>query len=101
MNTDLQFMLLVAVLAINHFIIRSTAWHQRMWIFWSCQLLNVTAGSAMVLWGLKEFREDLHIVNVLVGLLFLYHTVQNYIRLQKHVRNQKSQQNTQSGENNV
>ena len=60
---------------------------------------NVAIGSWMLLWGIPEFHKDFQIINVLVGLLFLYHTAQNHLRLQKHLRKQKSTQST--GESNV
>ena len=85
-------MLLIAILASNHFIIRSSAWHKHMWIFWLCQFGNVAIGSWMLLWGIPEFKDTLAVVNVLVGLLFIYHTVQNHMHLQKHIQNQKSQE---------
>ena len=92
MNSDLILMILIAILASNHFIIRSTSWHQRIWIYWCCQLLNVSMGSWLLLWGIPEFKGTLAVVNVLVGLLFLYHAVQNHMHLQKHLREQKTQQ---------
>jgi len=94
MNSDLILMILIAVLASNHFIIRSTMWHKQIWIYWSCQLLNVSVGSFMLLWGIPEFEETFAIVNILVGLLFLYHSAQNHFHLQKHLRKQKLQQDT-------
>jgi hypothetical protein len=91
MNSDLILMILIVILATNHFIIRSDSWHQRIWIYWFCQLLNVSMGSWLLLWGIPEFTGTLTIVNILVGLLFLYHAVQNHMHLQKHLRKMKSQ----------
>ena len=90
MNADLALMILISIIACNHFIIRSNSWHNRMWMFWACQLLNVSMGSWLLLWGIPDFTGTLSIVNTLVGLLFLYHTVQNHLHLQKYLRSQQS-----------
>ena len=92
MKSDIIFMILIAIMASNQFIIRSKQWHNYMWIFWFCQIANVLFGSYMLLWGLPEFKDVLEIINILVGLLFLYHAVQNYIILQKHIRKKKAEQ---------
>lgn len=86
MNSDLLFLALIAVIACNQFIVRTAHWHTRMWLFWIVQLSNVILGSWVILWGIPEFSGDLSVINILVGALFFYHTIQNYIRLQQHRR---------------
>ena len=98
MNSDLILMLLIGIMAINHFIIRTKQWHQKMWLFWACQLCNVLFGSFMLLWGIPEFKDVLEVINILVGLLFLYHAVQNHLILQRHLRNQKEEQRINENE---
>ena len=99
MNSDLLLMLLIAILASNQFIMRSTAWHRRIWIFWGCQLANVAIGSWLLVEGIPEFEEHFQIINILVGLLFLYHAAQNNNRFQKYLRTKKSTESI--GESNV
>jgi len=94
MNTDLIFMFLVGIMAINHFIIRSKQWHEQMWIYWICQISNVLFGSYMLLWGLPEFKAHLEIINILVGLLFFYHSIQNHMHLQKYQRQKKLEESS-------
>jgi hypothetical protein len=86
MSSDIIFMVLIAIMASNQFVIRSNKWKSNMWIFWVCQFSNVLFGSYMLLWGLPEFKNTFEIINILVGLLFLYHAVQNHFILQKFIR---------------
>lgn len=91
MNSDIIFMVLIAIMASNQFIVRSKQWQNHMWLFWTCQISNVLFGSFMLLWGLPEFKDVLEVINILVGLLFLYHAIQNHIILQKYLRKKKEQ----------
>ena len=91
MNSDLIFMILIGIMALNQFVIRTEQWHRHMWIFWVCQLTNVLFGSYMLLWGIPEFKDILEIINILVGLLFLYHAVQNHLVLQRYIRQKKDE----------
>ena len=89
MSSDVIFMVLIGIMATNQFVIRSNKWKANMWIFWVCQISNVLFGSFMLLWGIPEFNGNFEIINILVGLLFLYHAVQNHFILQKHIRKLK------------
>lgn len=94
-NTDLIFMGLVALLALNQFVIRTKQWEQRLWLFWILQLSSVLFGSWVLIWGIPEFKGQLNVINWLVGLLFYYHAARNYIRFQafqrKEIRRKKAQ----------
>ena len=94
-STDLMFMALVAILAINQFVIRTKQWETRQWLFWSVQISSVLFGSLVILWGLPGFTDDLNIVNWLVGLLFFFHAARNYLHFQNFQRQQKEQRKEQ------
>ena len=91
-ETDLIFMALVALLAINQFVIRTKQWEKRQWLFWFLQLSSVLYGSWVIIWGIPGFTGQLNIINWLVGLLFYYHAARNYIRFQAFQRRQKNNQ---------
>lgn len=88
-NTDLIFMVLVALLAINQFVIRTKQWEERQWLFWFLQLSSVLYGSWVLIWGIPGFEGQLNVINWLVGLLFYYHAARNYIRFQDFQREQR------------
>ena len=91
-NTDLIFMILIALLAINQFVIRTKQWEHRQWLFWALQLSSVLFGSWVLIWGIPGFENELNVINWLVGLLFYYHAARNYLRFQKF--NQKQRRNS-------
>ena len=90
-NTDLVFMVLVGIIGLNQFVIRTHQWKTRMWLFWIVQLSSVSFGSWLILWGIPGFTEELDVINWLVGLLFINHAVRNHMRLQKFQRQQKEE----------
>jgi hypothetical protein len=83
---DLLLLLLVAIIAINQFIIRSTAWHHRPLLFWIPQFINISIGSYALLFGLPGVSQLIDVVNWIVGGLFLYHFAHNQTRLSRHNR---------------
>ena len=91
-DTDLIFMVLIALLATNQFVIRTKQWEQRQWLFWFLQLSSVLYGSWVIIWGIPGFTGQLNVINWLVGLLFYYHAARNYIRFQDFQRRQKDNQ---------
>ena len=88
-NTDVVFMVLVGIIGLNQFVIRTQQWKTRMWLFWVIQLSSVSFGSWLILWGIPGFVDELDVINWLVGLLFINHAVRNHNRLQKFQREQK------------
>ena len=93
---DLLLMLLVAIIAINQFIIRSTAWHTRPLLFWIPQLINISIGTYALLFGLPGVPQLIDVVNWIVGGLFLYHFAHNQTRLSRHNRDVRIQKREQS-----
>jgi len=87
--TDLSIFAMVALIAINQFLIRSKVWHKYMWVFWMTQLLNSSLGSYALLFGLPGLENQLDVINWLIGLLFLYHLSRNHLRLQRYLREKK------------
>ena len=83
---DIIFMMLVALIAVNQFIIRSTVWHQRPYLFWIPQVINISVGCYALLFGLPGIPQPIEVVNWIVGGLFLYHFAQNQTKLSRHHR---------------
>jgi hypothetical protein len=90
-----MFMALIAILAINQFVIRTKQWETRQWLFWLVQLSSVLFGSLVILWGLPGFTGELN-VNWLVGLLFFFHAARNYLHFQHFQREQKQRKKEQT-----
>lgn len=91
-NTDLIFMILIALLAMNQFVIRTKQWESNLGIFWFLQLSSVLFGSWVLIWGIPGFEGQLNVINWLVGLLFYYHAARNYLRFQRFLEDRKYQQ---------
>ena len=91
-DTDLIFMILIVILAINQFVIRTKQWEHREWLFWFLQLSSVLYGSWVLIWGIPGFTGQLNVINWLVGLLFYYHAARNYLRFQQFKQRQKKNQ---------
>ena len=87
--SDAMLLGLVALMAINHTATRLAGWESRLWLFWTAQLLNIFAGSCVLVYGIPEFRGQLQAVNWLIGLLFFYHLIVNNRRFQKMHREQQ------------
>ena len=87
--SDAMLFGLVALMALNHSATRLAGWEKRLWLFWGAQLLNICAGSVVLVYGIPEFRGGLQAVNWLLGLLFFYHLIVNNRRFQKMHREQQ------------
>ncbi|MEC7987783.1 MAG: hypothetical protein VX278_21625 [Myxococcota bacterium] len=85
-ETDISFFAMVALIAINQFLIRTKYWQKQMWIFWVTQLLNSALGSWALFIGLPGLNESLSVINWIIGLLFFYHIARNQVLLQRFLR---------------
>ena len=98
-ESDLLLFALVATLGINHVATRLTGWENRMWLFWPAQVTNLAAGSFLLAFGIPDFKQgDLRIVNWMIGLLFLFHVINNNRRLQAARQKTQRAQHTQDSE---
>ena len=88
---DIVFMMLVGVIAFNQFIIRSSAWHTRTYLFWIPQLINISVGSYALLFGLPGIPLLLDVINWIIGGLFLVHFAQNQTKLFRFHREQREE----------
>lgn len=86
---DLIFLGMIAIIALNQFIIRSQMWQQQIWIYWTVQIINVSFGSWMLMWGIPNLQPPLDIINIFVGLLFFFHAAKNLGAFQKWQQDQK------------
>lgn len=71
----------VAVLAVNRFLVHLPGWHQRRGLFWSVQVVNLAAACFMIVLGVPGLAGLAHYVNWVIALLFVFHIVQNNSRL--------------------
>lgn len=68
----------VAVLmGINYLVMGIAGLKRSRLAFYTMQLVNVTAGSVILVFGMPGFHDDLWIVDWLLGLLFIVRTVLN------------------------
>lgn len=88
-QSDLILFAAVAVLAGNHAVLRVPGWVERVWLFWSVQLLNLGAACYLIAVGIPEFRGTMTIANWMLGLLFIFHTVSNNRRLQRAIKGRR------------
>ena len=88
-DSDLIFMLLIAIIALNQFLIRSKLWLSIPALFWLIQACNIGLGSWVIVYGLPGFVGELAVINWLVGPLFLYHAVQNNLHFQRAQRERR------------
>jgi hypothetical protein len=79
--SDALLLGLVGLLVFNNFLLRLPAWLHRAWLFWPCQVLNLLAGIYLMAVGIPGFEGSLGVVNWVIGLLFLWHVIQNNGRL--------------------
>ena len=79
---------LVALMAINQFMMRVDSLFERDWVFFSVQILNTTVGSAVLIKGLPGFA---HIPEIswMVGLLFVLHVATNLNARAKRARHSR------------
>ena len=91
-EADISLFSMVALIAINQFLIRTQYWQKKLWIFWLTQVLNSLFGSYAILIGLPGINEVLSVINWIIGLLFFYHIARNQLLLQRFLRKQRSAQ---------
>ena len=92
-ENDIILFSVVSLLAFNIFIARSKSWEGRLWLFLLMQSINLAGGSFMILNGIPEFSDDLEIVNIMIGLLFFYHVIQNNSQWQRYRRQIQTERN--------
>ena len=56
-------------------------------LFYLLQLVNIAACSFFLGWGMPEFREDMQVINYMLGGFLLLRTVKNNQRYGKLLRN--------------
>ena len=95
---DIVFMMLVALIAINQFIIRSKAWHDRQYLFWIPQIINISVGSYAIIFGLPGVPLPIDVINWIVGGLFLYHFAQNQTKLSRYYRDLREEERERARE---
>lgn len=95
---DIIFMMLVALIAVNQFIIRSKAWHDRQYLFWVPQIINVSVGCYAILFGLPGIPLPIDVINWIVGGLFLYHFAQNQTKLSRYYRDIREEERERARE---
>lgn len=70
-----------SLLAVNRFLLSLPGWSRRKGLFWAVQLLNLLAACFMILHGIPGLQGYLRYANHLIGLVFVFHVVQNNSRL--------------------
>jgi len=85
-DNDITFALLIAIIAINQFVIRSKIWHKNALFFWGPQIINISVGSYALLFGLPGVYGPIEVINWVMGGLFLYHFAQNQSMFYKQKR---------------
>ena len=87
--SDLILFGVVALIGINHVLMRIPGFIHRWWAFLPVQILNLGAAVWLMAVGVPEFNEDggLSFLNWVLGLLLIFHIVQNNMRLQRAQRN--------------
>ena len=83
--SDLMLFWVVALLGLNHLLMRIPGVIQRMWAFFSVQALNLGTATWMMAVGIPDFKQDgnLWILNWVLGFLLIFHIIQNNNRLQR------------------
>jgi hypothetical protein len=87
--SDLVLFWVVALLGLNHLLMRIPGVIQRLWAFVPMQILNLATAAWLMAIGIPDFKSDemLWILNWVLGLLLIFHIIQNNIRLQLQRRN--------------
>ena len=91
-ENDITFLILIVVIAINQFVIRSRVWHKNAFFFWGPQLINISLGTYAILFGLPGVYGPIDIINWIIGGLFLYHFAQNQNRFYKQKRQERQEE---------
>ena len=70
----------IGLMVLNNALMRLPAWLSRSWLFWPCQLLNLGAAIYLMAVGIPDFEGRVEVMNWVLGLLFLWHIIQNNSR---------------------
>jgi hypothetical protein len=83
--SDLVLFWVVALVGLNHLLMRISGIIQRLWAFIPVQLINLATAAWLMAIGIPEFKKDemLWILNWVLGLLLIFHIIQNNMRLQR------------------
>ncbi|MCO4745450.1 MAG: hypothetical protein KC912_11725 [Proteobacteria bacterium] len=73
---DTALLGVIAVMAINHMVMRAHGLRGNPLVFWTLQLANLGVGTGLIVLGLPGF-EGLPAVTWLLALLFFFRVVQN------------------------
>ena len=79
---------LVALMAINQFVMRVQSLFERDLVFFSVQIINTTVGSAVLINGLPGFGH-IPAISWMVGLLFVLHVATNLNARAKRARHSR------------
>ena len=86
---DWLFFGVVIVLVVNVFISRLPKWETRRKLFWFIQILNLVFGSLVIFFEIPDLPP---IVNIVIGLLFFFHVLQNNMRLQREIHRRNNEE---------
>jgi len=83
--SDLVLFWVVALIGLNHLLMRIAGFIRRMWAFLPVQALNLATAAWLMAIGIPEFEQDemLWVLNWVLGLLLIFHIIQNNLRLQR------------------
>ena len=87
--SDLILFWVVALIGINHLLMRIPGVIRRLWAFIPIQLLNLATATWLMAVGTPDFKKDemLWVLDWVLGLLLIFHIVQNNMRLQRNRKN--------------
>lgn len=86
----LVFFGVVIVIASNQAVMRVAVLRRSPWSFWTMQAINVTVGSAVIVFGLPGFTEY-WFVQWILGLLIFFHVIQNNLARVTFLRAEQEQ----------
>ena len=83
--SDLVLFWVVALIGFNHLLMRISGVILRPWAFLPIQILNLGTAAWLMAVGLPDLEQDetLWILNWVLGLLLIFHIIQNNLRLQR------------------
>lgn len=87
-------LVVVAILGLNHMVLRIPGWHQRRVVFWALQLLNLVAAVLLMAVGIPGFAGATKAINWVLGLLLILHIVTNNGRLVQAHRDEMEDEET-------
>jgi hypothetical protein len=84
----------IGLMVLNNALMRLPALLTRSWLFWPSQLLNVGAAVYLMAIGIPDFEGKIEVMNWVLGLLFLWHVIQNNRRFVEARRAEQARQHT-------